>query len=51
MVFFLANRSQEQVTDEYQAHARAIEAIVPQIAVESERLAPQAQLQFTRKSE
>lgn len=39
-LFFLANRSQEQVTDEYQAHARAIEAIVPQIAVEAGRLAP-----------
>ena len=38
-LFFLANRSQEQVTDEYQAHARSLEALVPRIAAEVARLA------------
>ena len=38
-LFFLANRSQEQVTDEYQAHARALESLMPQIATETAGLA------------
>lgn len=38
-LFFLANRSQEQVTEEYQTHAHALGLVVPRIAAEVAQMA------------